>query len=184
MKKRYVFGVVELVLGFVFLLLGVFTFANTDKALTAFVYVYGIAAIIGGIAGIVFYVSAERRTGLGPVSFLVSGILDILLGIILVSNVWAGRFALTMIFPFWFIFLCISRLCNLGFIRRYAGTGEYILTMIVNILGLVMGFVLLFNPLASMVMLTYLIALYLILSGLEMIVFAFGHFKHRDYFSD
>lgn len=184
MKKRYIFGIVELVLGFLFLLLGVFTFMNPDRALTTFVYVYGIAAIVGGIAGIVFYIMLERRTGFGATGSLISGILDILLGLLLVFNVWAGRFALTLIFPFWFIFLCISRLCSLGFIRRYAGKGEYWLTLIVNVLGLLLGFGLLFNPLASMLSLTYLIALYLVFGGVEIIVFGFGHFRRKDYFDE
>lgn len=181
MKKRYLFGIVALIMGFLFLLLGVFTFMNPDIALTTFVYVYGFAAIIGGILGVIYYATLEHRTGFGPVSSLICGILNILLGVLLVSNIWAGRFALTVIFPFWFIFLCISRLCNLGYIRRYAGNGEYWLTLIVNVLGLLLGFVLLISPLASLLTLTYLVGFYLIMAGMEMIVFAFGHFKHKDF---
>lgn len=184
MKRRYILGIVELILGFAFLMLGIFTFVNPGSAMSTVVYVYGFAAIMGGAAGIVFYAAARHRAGFGPVSCLISGIFNILLGILLVSNVWVGRFALSFLFSFWLIFLCGLRLCSLGFIRLFAGNGEYWLTLVINVLGLLLGFFLLVNPVSSLLTMAVMIACYLVFGGVEMIVFAFGHFKHRDYFSE
>lgn len=182
MKRSRFFAVLELVLGILFLLLGAFTFLRPHGALTTFVYIYGVVSIFGGIAGIVFYFTVERRTGFAPVSSLISGVLNILLGLLLVTNAWAGRMALSFLFPFWFMLLCVSRLCSLGFIRRYAGRGQFWLTLVVNVLGLVLGFLLLVNPVASLAALAYLIGFYLVLAGLEMLAFALGHLRNRDRF--
>ena len=70
----------------------------------------------------------------------------------------------------------------MGFIRQYAGNGEYWLTLIVNVLGIIFAFILFFNPLTTMFTLSCFIGFYLILAGVDMIVFAFGHFKNEDYF--
>ena len=66
MKKRSAFGWSELIIGIVLFLLGIFTFMRPYKALTGIVFVYGILAVITGIADILFYVKVEQRTGFGP----------------------------------------------------------------------------------------------------------------------
>lgn len=85
-------------------------------------FVYGILAIDTGIADIVRYVKLERRTWLGPVLSLVAGILSIIVGILILANPAAGAWALSILFPIWFISHCIARLCNLGFTQMAGGT--------------------------------------------------------------
>lgn len=182
MRRRYLYGVMELFLGFLLILLGIFTFINPSSALHSFTYFYGIIAIVSGIISIIFYIAMERRTGFGPMFYVISGVLDILLGIVLMTNIWAGWFAVAFMMPFWFIFLCVSRLCQLGFIRLYAGTGGFLLTLIINLAGLILGFYLLLNPIVSLLTLTYLIGFYLLSSGLEVIIYAAGHLKKKKHF--
>ena len=123
MKKRSAFGWGELIVGILLLILGIFSFARPWSALTGVVFLYGILAVITGIADIAFYVKMERRTGFGPALSLVTGILSILAGILLLVNPGAGRWALVILFPLWFIAHCISRLTHLPWIRMSAGDG-------------------------------------------------------------
>lgn len=174
MKKRSMFGWLEFILGILFIILGIYTFTNPTAALGGFVIVYGIVAIVTGIADIVFYVRLEKRTGFGPVTSLVGGIISILIGILLLFNVGAGIIAISILFPFWFIIHCIARLANLGAIKLLAGKAQFYLALFVNILGLVLGLLLLFNPFASSVALSYIIAVYLLVSGVSSIVIAFS----------
>ena len=51
-----------------------------------------------------------------------------------------------LLFPLWFIAHCISRLTHLGIIRMMAGSFYYTFSLVVNILGLVLGILMLFQP--------------------------------------
>ena len=64
MKKGRALGIVELILGILLILLGLFTFLHPSSVLGGIAAVYGAIALITGIADIVFYAKMERRTGL------------------------------------------------------------------------------------------------------------------------
>ena len=172
MKNRSAIGWGELLIGIILIVLGIFTFARPSSALTGVVFVYGILAVITGIADIAFYVKVEQHTGFGPAVSLVTGILSILAGILLLFNPGAGKWAMVVLFPLWFIAHCISRLTHLSLIRMTAGTGYYYFTLIVNILGLLLGFIMIFNPLLSLFSVSYIIGCYLILIGIDHMVLA------------
>ena len=125
MKRRSASGWIELIIGIILIVLGVLTFIQPSSALTGIVFVYGILAVVTGIADIVFYAKMERHTGFGPAVSLVSGIISILAGVLLLFNPGAGKWAMVILFPIWFIAHCISRLTHLSMIRIAAGTGLY-----------------------------------------------------------
>ena len=63
-------------------------------------------------------------------------------------------------------------LTHLPWIRMSAGTGYYYFTLVVNIIGLVMGFLMIFDPLLSVFSSSLLIGFYLTLTGVEHVVLA------------
>lgn len=71
MRRRSGFGWLELIIGILLIVLGIWTFVDPRNALTGMVFVYGIAAIITGVSDIILYVQAERYTGFGPVISLI-----------------------------------------------------------------------------------------------------------------
>ena len=99
--------------------------------------------VITGICDIILYIKEERFTGFGPAVSLVSGILSIMTGIVLLAFPGIAEWIVALLFPLWFITHCISRLTHTGLIRFMAGEFYYWFTMIVNILGLVLGFLML-----------------------------------------
>ncbi len=109
----------ELVVGILMILLGIYSLVSPSGMLTGITVVYGVFAVLTGIADIAFYVKMERRMGFGPSVALVTGILSLLAGILLLRNIGAGRWAMTLLFPLWFIAHCISRLSHLSLIRMY-----------------------------------------------------------------
>lgn len=179
MKKRTAFEWGELIIGIILIVLGIFTFARPSSALTGIVFVYGILAVITGIADIVFYVKMEQHTGFGPAVSLVTGILSIIAGVLLLFNPGAGKWTMVILFPLWFIMHCISRLTHLPIIRMTAGTGYYYFTLIVNILGLLLGFVMIIDPLLSFFSVSYIIGCYLILTGIDHLVLAVNNLGMR-----
>ena len=172
MRRRSGFGWLELIIGVLLILLGIFTFIRPGQALTGLVVIYGVIAVIMGIADIVLYVQAERYTGFGPIVSLISGIL-----LLVYPN--AGKWVLSLLFPIWFIAHCISRLCHLSAIRIMAGNGIYYFTLVINIIGLVLGIMMVLSPVVSLLSISYIVGLYLILLGIDSVVMAFSRMGSR-----
>ena len=180
MKKQSGFKWMELVIGIALILLGIFTFMNPGKTLTGAVMVYGIVAIITGIADIVFYVRAERYTGFGPAVALVTGILGVMAGVMLLAYPTAGKWIFLLVFPVWFITHCISRLSHLDMIRLVAGKFIYYVTLVINIVGIVLGVMMIFRPRIAFLSAAVVIGAYLILLGIDSIVMAFSRIGARN----
>lgn len=179
MRRRSAFGWGEVIIGIAMIIMGVYAFIRPSSALTGLVFVYGIIAIATGIMDIVFYVRLELRSGFGPIVSLITGIISTFAGILLLFNPGAGRWALILLFPLWFIAHCISRLMNLSFIRISAGTGYYHFALIVNIIGLILGLLMFFNPIWSFFSVSYVIGAYLILAGIDHIALALSNIGGR-----
>lgn len=177
MKFRSAYGWVNLILGVLLIALSAVSFAKPVTFLTGLVVLYGLAAIITGIVDIVFYCRMERHIGFGPTVSLVSGILSVMTGFMLLVYPGAGRWALTLLFPLWFIAHCISRLSHLDFLRLRAERGYYYFVMVVNILGLVLGCLMLMSPRLSMLSMNAVIGAYLLLLGADCVADALWAFR-------
>ena len=172
MNTRKRLGWMELIEGALLLVLGIVTLTRPRGALTTLVVAYGLIALLTGLVDIAFYIVMEKHTGFGPTISLVTGILSVLAGCALI--------ALLVIFPIWFLTHCISRLTHLNIVRLVAGTASYYLTLIANILGIILGVMMLFDPMMSIVSMSALIGTDLILLGAESIAFAIGNFKYLN----
>lgn len=180
MRKRYSnFGWMELAVGILLVALGVFTFMRPGAALTGAMMLYGVLAVVTGIADIILYVRMEKYTGFGPVVSLVSGILSVMSGVMLFVYPGAGRWIFSLLFPIWFIAHCISRLSRLNTIRVVAGNFYYYFTLTVNILGILLGFFMILLPWISILSAGMIISIYLILLGIDSIIMAFSKMGGR-----
>lgn len=174
MRRQTGFGWLQLFSGIFLVILGVYTFFKPNSALTWMVLFYGLLAALIGIGDIVFYVKAERYTGFGPTVALIAGILSVLTGILLVVYPDAGKWVLALFFPIWFIAHCISRLSHLPIVKLVAGRGSYYFSLIANILGLVLGVLMILNPYLSLLSAGYIVGMYLLLLGVDSIAMAFS----------
>ena len=176
MRRRSGFDWLALVLGILLTALGVFTLVRTDVALTWVRLVYGLGAIAMGVRDVVVYIRIARFTGFGPMLSLISGILSVMCGAMLVANPGLSRRALTVLLPVWFIAHCIYGLTHAGLIRLSGRRVLYFASLVLNILGLILGFLMLLSPALSFMTLRvvgYMVAFYLIVFGVEYVVSAF-----------
>lgn len=169
MTRRSSYGWIELILGILLIILGIYSAGQPIGTLLGFVIVYAIVALITGIADIVVFIRLRSRAGASSWVTLVTGIISIICGILLLVNPNAGAWALSFLFPIWFIVHCINRLANLGYIRETAGNGMYWFTLIVNVISIILGIMLIFMPGAAALTLSFLISFYLILAGVSSI---------------
>ena len=179
MKNRSGFGWLELVIGVLLVVLGVWSFLDLDLALTGMAYAYGVAAVIMGVADIVLYIQVDRFTGFGPILSLIAGITSVMAGVMLLAYPGAGVMALTLVFPIWFIAHCIARLSRLGPVRLIAGNGIYYLLLVINIIGLVLGMLMVLSPLFTLSTIRFFAGGYLILLGIDSIVMAVSGMGRR-----
>ncbi len=174
MRRRSGLGWLELIVGAVLIALGLFTLFRLNKAITGAVVLYGIIAVVTGVSDIAFYVKMERRTGFGRSVSLVTVIFQLRVGVLLVFLPGAGTTLISIMFPLWFIAHCISKLSHLDIIRIRTDTANYYLTMVLNIIGLVLGFVMLFNPVLSVNTVGFVMAFYLVVLGIDSLTIAFS----------
>lgn len=179
MRNRSAFGWAELAEGILLVLLGIHTFTHPVSAITGFVILYGIMAVLMGIADILLYIRMERYTGFGPVISLITGTLSVMSGVMLLFYPEAGEIVLSILFPIWFIAHCISRLAHINDMRFLTGNFTYYFTMILNILGLVLGTLMLLNPWLSLLSIRYIVSFYLILLGIDCIILAVSRIGSR-----
>lgn len=175
MKKRSTFGLLELMIGVLLIVLGILSFVRPERTLMSFVILYGIIAILLGITDIIFYIKLERYTGFGPMIALVSGIISVLAGVMLLTYPSAGELAMTFLFPLWFMAHCISRLMHQSFIRIRLKSGLYYYTLIANIIGLILACLMLLKPWVAYFSMNIFIGSYLILLGIDSIILAFSN---------
>ena len=179
MRGRSGFGISQFIMGLCLIVLGAFTCLRPRSIFTGIAVIYGVAAVITGICDIVIYIKEERFSGFGPVVSLVAGILSIMTGIALLAYPGVAEWIISLLFPLWFITHCISRLAHTALIRYVAGNFYYYFSLAVNILGLVLGFVMLLQPILPFLTLGYLIGLCLLAFGVECILLAFSDMGSR-----
>ena len=179
MKKRSGFGWLELVEGILLILLSIYTIIWPDRALTSWIVLYGLIAVIMGVADILLYIRVERFTGFGPIISLVSGALSVMTGVMLLVYPNAGKWVMSLLFPLWFLAHCIGRLSGLHTVRLWAGDFTYYFTLIMNVLGLILGGLMLVDPLVSWLSARYLVSFYMVLLGVDCVILAFSKLGSR-----
>ena len=162
-------------MGILLILLGIFTFIRPESMLTGLVVVYGVIAVITGIGDIMAYVKMERYIGFGSTVSLVSGVISVMSGVMLLIYPHAGIWILSLLFPVWSIAHCISRLSHMNAVRMAGGRISYYFALAVNIIGIILGVMMVFRPLLAFMTLRamgYAAAVCLILLGIDSIVAA------------
>lgn len=164
--------ILEGLLGVFAIIAGIVSFSNPITVLSATVIVIGIFAICQGLVNIFAFFQLKKLSGMSIGASIVLGILEIILGCLFLFGVNQGIVLLSVIFPIWFIVSCIFTLSHLDRVK-IASSGLYWFTLIVNILGIIVGISLLFDPIASAATLAWLVGFYLIMIGIQYLVLAF-----------
>lgn len=180
MKRRSAFGWFELLSGILFLVLGIVLLSQPGAALTWLVLLLGLTAIVSGVLDIIWYIRLRKNTRFDPTVSLVMGIISIIAGLLLLFNPVIGRWVLNIVIPVWLMAHCIARIANYGFTRATAGKGVAVLTLCLNVLGLLFSVILLFNPSLFTISAGVLIAINLILFGTSSIIEAFSGIGARN----
>ena len=171
-KKKHGLDWGSLLLGVVLIIISLITFQNPAENLLTIVIVFAILAIFKGVIEILIRNRMKDLTGFKTYVPIVVGIIDIIIGIYLFFNLDIGIVALPFIFAIWFILDSFFGLFTLDFAKAVSA-GYFWFSLILNILGVIIGVLLLFDPVASALTLSFLVGFYFLLFGILNIVYAF-----------
>lgn len=170
MRRRSGFGWFELLEGILLIGLGIYSLFEPMQSLMGLMVLYGIGAVASGVGDIILYCRLEKYMGFGPTVSLISGVVSLLVGIVLMLHPGAGSWAALVLFPLWFLCRCIGRIAHLSYAKPMIGRGYFTFALIVNILGLILGVLMLVYPKLSLVSLNLILAFVLLLTGVDSLV--------------
>lgn len=162
----------SLVVGIILVIAGIASFMRPDATLKFVSICLGIGLLVKGIYELWFRQGINNWFGEKSGWLLFMGIVDIILGLLFIFRAASGVVVIGYIFAFWFIFDSIAEIATANYFKRL-NRGYYVAMLILNILALLVGFILLFNPLIAASTLVLLISFYLLLIGFIKIIQAF-----------
>ena len=172
MERRSNFSLPYFLMGIIFILVSLVSFRDPQSSLLAIVYVFAISAILKGIFELFFRRKIHEFTNQKSTLLIVLGVFDLLVGIFFLFNISAGLVALPFVFAVWFLVDSIVGLMTAG-IYRIESTGYYWFHVVINVIGVILGFMLLFNPLTSALTLAFLVGFYFMMAGISLIAYSF-----------
>lgn len=164
----------SLLVGVLWLILGAVIISSPDTALGVIAFFVGIGALAKGIYTIWLRKAIQMLTGTDShmTLMIVSAVIDLILGIIFLFRFRLGLGIIAYLFAFWFILDSVLQLIIDHFFKAINRT-YFDLLIVLNIITLILGIVLLFNPMLSIYTLVGIVAFYLFLIGIAKIIQAF-----------
>lgn len=167
------FSFKRLVLGIFFMIVGVFALRNPKDTLSVIAVYLGIAAVIKGIVYIFLNFKMKREKGSNSPSIIFIAIFDILVGItFFVNPTFIGKF-LTYVLAIWFIMDCIGGLSTL-YLAKKVSQSYFIFKIIANVLGIVLGIMVIYEPMRLGMLVTTVVGIYFVIFGVTNVIEAFG----------
>lgn len=168
MSQNKTTNVISFLIGILLIIIALFAFANPFHDLVWITVFIAVVLIIKGLAELF----NRHYPGSDSGKIVLLGTLDTLLGVFLLFNIQFGMIALPYIFAICFIcesLLTLFSLADLELISK----GLFYFFIFMNIIGVVLGVMLLLNPAASIFTLAFLIGMYFMIHGINAIILAF-----------
>lgn len=162
----------SLILGILFIITALLSFQNPAGNLIAIVLVFAVFAFLKGIFELFLRNRLKKLTGYKSYSTVILGLVDIIVGIYFLFHLNVGVAVLPFVFAIWFILDSFFGLFTLD-LAKERSTGYYWFSLLINVLGILLGIVLFVNPLTSALTLSFLVGFYFMLFGISHIVYAF-----------
>lgn len=152
--------------------LGVWIMMTPIESLLGIVLFLGIAIFISGIFYLVGAI-ASRKTNNQWGWYLVEGIVDIVFGLILMTNPAVTMVVLPFLVGFWAIFGGILQIGG-SFSLKSLGMKTWWLVLLGGVVTAVLGWIIVMHPVISSLVITVWIGVMLLLFGLLYIIVSFG----------
>lgn len=160
-----------IVAGIIMILLGVFLLVKPLASVRTVIIIIGIGLILYGIMHFVAYARMDVLPGVGFI--MLTGILDVLLGLIFIFSWDTVAASIPFFLGFWMLFSGVSRI-TAAFTAKKFGEDGWWMMLIYGILLIICGYYFFANPLASGWAVMVVLSVYLISDGISAIIGAIG----------
>ncbi|MCE4964067.1 HdeD family acid-resistance protein [Staphylococcus haemolyticus] len=155
----------SLIMGTLLLIVAVIIFSYPVKNFYTLTWLIGLFILINGVIQLLFRRAARALAGSSSGLIVVIGIIDIIFGLLVIFNVGASSTFFIFMFAAWFIVSSVIGLMTISKQSRLKG-----LSIIVNALGLLLGIILLFNPMMGMILVSTMIAITFAILGVTYVI--------------
>lgn len=177
MKKP---STVTLLMGLLFIILGIFFLVNPEAALRIMILLAAILAVIKGLLDLYQFFRIRKKQYKNDYSLLISGVFILIIGILLFFNTTFGILFTGIVFATWFAIESITTLLSLRFFKVKKGAAFFTL-LILGIVTLCMSVLMFMLPFYAALSFTLISGIYLIAQG---IVITLISIKFKSWFSD
>ena len=173
MRPQWGFDWHELITGVLSLVAAYVVVGMPRVSLTAMVVILGFLAILSGLTTLSGVSKLRDFVGNWANAALIFAVVDLLIGLFFIIKPSSGMVVLGYVVAFWFIIDSVERLAVVSHLRDF-GNGYFIASIILDVLSLLLGIMLLIEPMIAMLSITWLIGFYLGVFGINAIVLAFA----------
>ena len=162
---------IPLLVGILFVIMGIVAFTSPQTSLLTLSIFFALSFLFGGLSEIIFSIANRDRLDSWGWS-LAFGILTFIIGISLVMQPALSITVLAFYIGFLLLFRSISSISYAMDIKKY-GSKNWGGLLVFGILGAIVSFILIWNPVFAGLSIVVLIALSFLFAGLFSIVLAF-----------
>lgn len=173
LKQKITANWSDVVKGAALLIMGVIILCVPSSLLTALVVLFGVIVVVSGAFELYTANKIHKLTGRRTTAHVVSGAISLIAGVLLVCTPAIGQWMIAFAFALWLITQCLSRIADFSFIKQTSGTVSAVVTLVLNVLGVLLGVVLVFNPVLFTLSVGVLLGLSLVVLGIGSVVKAF-----------
>lgn len=163
---------IPLIIGILFVVLGIYVFTVPEETYLTLSFLFSLSFLVSGIAEIFFSIS-NRKSLSNWGWFLIGGILNLLMGIYLTANPLVSIAILPFIVGFTMLFRSFQGL-GFAFDLKNYGILKWGNLALLSVLGIILSFVLLANPIFTGITIVSITAMLFIVLGILGIVFSFS----------
>ena len=134
-------------------------------------WLIGLLFIINGFMELVMSVNMRKHTNQNSVFIMLTAIINIIIGIVIILNIVTST---TFII---YLFLCLVYYsCSFSYIYSYTLERSnrllHTISIFINILEIILGILLLFNPIIAVVLVSFVLAFVFVIIGISQIIIA------------
>ncbi|MDR1160974.1 MAG: DUF308 domain-containing protein [Tannerellaceae bacterium] len=167
----------SLVLGVLFIIFGIWLLMSPLTSYVALSILFSVSMFISGILEIAFAISNKDNISSWG-WYLAGGIIDLIIGVILIGSPGLSMAILPFILAFWLMFRGVSGIGNTIDLRRY-GARNWGWYLVLAILAILCSFVIIWMPAAGALSFVFIAAYAFVIFGIFRIAVAFELKKLR-----
>lgn len=165
MRKANVARWLSLIIGILFIISGIINFLNPVLTTVSLVQFIAIMLMATGLLRVIRFFSNDLfRVG----SFLMAGILDLILGFLMIKNMTISVLTFTVLVGFWVLGNGIAEIAS-SIDLKMIGLSRWWLGLISGIIGVVFGFFLITNQGLSTIYISTMFSVFVIILGVNFI---------------